>query len=80
MLNLIISIRDIYIISNLKTSQNRKIDQADFTDWMSFLTSNLIWKESVLIQKPSAQIPKAFQQHGLLMKTWWFRYKCFSIA
>ena len=44
-------------------SSEYKIDQVNFTDWMSFLTSNKKWK-ATLIQKLSPQIPKAFLQHG----------------
>ena len=36
-----------------------KSDRADFSDWMSFLPSNLM-EEITLIQKPLAQIPKVF--------------------
>ena len=40
-----------------------KTDEAGFTDGMSFnhVTS---WRKSALIQKPSAQTPKEFHQHG----------------
>ena len=55
-----------------------KIDQADFTDWMTFLTSNLMEEISlnaeVLIEKP-----KVFYKHGEVGKTM-IRYKCFNIA
>ena len=54
-----------------------KIDQPDFTDWMSLLPSNLVDENNpnpeafstILIQKPSAQIHKAFNQHGIIEKT-----------
>ena len=39
------------------------------TDWMSFLPSNLIEEIRPNIQKPSAQIPEAFHQHGIALKT-----------
>ena len=41
----------------LVLSSKYNIEQADFTDWMSFQPSSLI-EESSPIQKPSAQIPK----------------------
>ena len=38
-------------------------------------------RKSSPIQKPSAQIPKAFNQHGIAAKAKKvFRYKCFNIA
>ena len=49
-------------------SSTYKTDQAAFTDWMSFLPSNLI-RKSALIQKSFMQLPKAFHQHGKAEKT-----------
>ena len=48
-------------------SSTCKTDQAAFTDWMSFLPSNL--RKSALIQKSFVQIPKAFHQHEKAEKT-----------
>ena len=42
-------------------SSEYKIDQADFIDWMSNLMDEVR-------PKPSAQIPKAFHQHGIAKK------------
>ena len=41
-----------------------QFDQAGSPEWMSFLPFNLT-KKMNLIQKPSVQIPKAYNQHGL---------------
>ena len=46
--------------------------------WMFFL-SNLM-KGSAVIQKPSVQIPKVFNQHEITEKTNRDVYKCFNIA
>ena len=46
-----------------------KTDQADFTDWMFFLPSNLM-EEISLILKPSTQILQAFHQHTTLRRQW----------
>ena len=50
------------------SSSECKIDQANFKDFMSFLPS-ILWTKSALIQKPTAQIPKALQQRGIAEKT-----------
>ena len=55
------------------------IERIDFTDWMSFQPTNLI-EEISLIQKHSAQIAKALNQHGIAEKTKLFKYECVDIA
>ena len=46
-----------------------KIDQADFTDWMSFLLSNLMEEISPNPVKISEQIPKDFHKQRIAEKT-----------
>ena len=41
-----------------------KTDQIDFRDMMPFLPSPSSRRKSALMQKPSAQEPKVFYQHG----------------
>ena len=41
-----------------------QIEQTGFPDWMFLLSSNL-QRNSALMHKVSAQIPKAFNQHGI---------------
>ena len=49
-------------------SYERKIDETDFTDWKSYLPSNLMEKVSAN-PEASAQIPKVFHQHGIVENT-----------
>ena len=44
------------------------IDQADFTDWMSFLPSNLMDEIIPNPEKPSSQITRTLNQHVLIEK------------
>ena len=48
-----------------------QIAQATFIDWITFLPSKLRQeiRNIILIQKPSVQIPKAFDQHGIAGRT-----------
>ena len=49
-------------------SSECRTDQAHFTDCMSILPSDLLEEISPISQKPSAQIPNAFNQHGIPKK------------
>ena len=56
-----------------------QIDQSDLTEYIYFLSSNIIDK-SVLIQKPSAHVPKGLNLHEIAEKAiHYFKYKCFNI-
>ena len=50
-------------------SSEFKTEQAKFTEWLCPSYHLTTWRKSVRIQKPSAQIPKAFYQHGIAEKT-----------
>ena len=53
----------------------------NFTDWLSFLTSNLTEEIKARIHEPSSQISKAFNQHGAAEKIKKiFTYKYFNVA
>ena len=54
-------------------------DQADFTDWMSFILSNLMEEINPNPEALSAKYLKTFISKGAL-KRQWFRYKYFNIA
>ena len=53
-----------------------KLDQADFTDWISFLRSNSMGRKPALIMRLSMLTPKAFHQHEKTEKTmiWWWMF------
>ena len=50
-------------------SSEWKLDQADFTDWISFLRSNPMGKKPALIMWFSMLTPKTFHQHEKAEKT-----------